>query len=131
MLRKNGQIYFLDNSTLDLGDLDLKPLEKQGRYHAHANASWDEFLSIAPQADILIVNKFEIREKELAQLPDLKLICVCATGVNNIDLEACRKRHIGVCNVAGYSTATVVEHTFAFLLALSHLLLEHHQSVMV
>ena len=61
----------------------------------------------------------------LAQLPDLRLIQVATTGINNIDAEACKTHGVQLCNVAGYSTTTVPEHTFAMMLAA--MLRTHHR----
>src|ERR687884_290748 len=60
-------------------------------------------------ATVAIVNKCALGERELAQLPELKLIAVAATGVDNIDLDACRRRRITVTNVRGYAVPTLPE----------------------
>jgi glycerate dehydrogenase len=69
-------------------------------------------------ATIALVNKTALREPVLALLPKLKLIAITATGTDNVDLEACRRRGIAVCNVRNYAVHTVPEHTFALILAL-------------
>lgn len=75
--------------------------------------------------DIVIVNKVFLGEAEMQQAADLKLIAVTATGTNNIDLEAAKKYRIRVVNVTGYGRATVVQHTFSLILALSTNLLNY------
>ncbi len=128
MDRKLPKIVFLDSATVDLGDLSLQSLSDRG----HLFTFKKNLKVVVPQvsdAEIVITNKVVLGEAELRAMPHLRLICVAATGVNNIDLAAARARGIGVCNVAGYSTETVVEHTLMFLLALSHRLIEHHDAV--
>ena len=69
--------------------------------------------------DIIITNRVKLGKEELKKMPNLKLICLTATGFNTIDTEYCRKNHIGVANVAGYSTESVAQHTFSMLLYLA------------
>ncbi len=68
--------------------------------------------------DILILNKVRLGEAELSEAPNVKLICVTATGFDNIDVDYCRKRGIAVCNVVGYSTNCVAQLTLAMALSL-------------
>ena len=119
-------IVCLDEATLDFGDLDITPISRQGDYRAHKNTSQNDIISRSRDADIVITNKCLLGEKELSKLPNLKLICVAATGVNNINLEAAKNQEIAVTNVAGYATTTVAEHAMMFILAFSHRLSEHH-----
>ena len=69
-------------------------------------------------AEVLLVNKSKITSKVIEQAPELKLVCVFATGYDNIDIEACRARGIKAANVVNYSTASVAQHTFSLLLYL-------------
>lgn len=123
-------IYFLDADTVDLGDLNMASLTKAGSYHALRLRSLARLPKNLSRAEVVISNKFQLGETQLARLPALKLICVAATGVNNVDLDAAQRRGIAVCNVAAYSTATVAEHAVMFLLALAHRLPEHHRAVL-
>jgi len=126
---KKPNILFLDAATVDLGDIAVKNLKKQGAYAALGLEPGDPLPPAALGAEIVVSNKYPLREAQLGFLPKLKLICVAATGTNNVDLEAARRRGIAVCNVAGYSTSTVVEQTVMFILALGHRLLEHDGAV--
>lgn len=126
---KKPSILFLDAATVDLGDISIKNLRNQGGYTALALHPGDPLPPVAMGAEIVVSNKYPLREAQLGFLPKLKLICVAATGTNNVDLEAARRRGIAVCNVAGYSTSTVVEQTLMFLLALGHRLGEHDAAV--
>ena len=80
-------------------------------------------------AQIAITNKVLMTRDILAQLPDLRLIQITATGVNNVDAAACEEHGVKLFNVAGYSTTTVPEHTFAMMLAAMRGLLPYHQAV--
>lgn len=122
---KKPSILFLDAATVDLGDVAMKSLKNQGIYLALALHPGDPLPPVALGAEVVISNKYPLREAQFGFLPKLKLICVAATGTNNVDLEVAKRRGIAVCNVAGYSTPTVVEQTILFLLALGHRLLEH------
>jgi len=71
-------------------------------------------------ANIVIVNKVRLDRDALAAAPDLQLVCLAATGTNNVDIDAARARGIGVCNIERYCTASVGQHVFAVVLALTH-----------
>ncbi len=130
MMSSSWKIAFLDRATVDLGDLDLTPITRQGRLVSLERCARGKFPKAIRSAEVLITNKVVLGAKEIPLFPRLRLICVAATGVNNIDLQAAKKSGVAVCNVAGYSTPTVVEHTLMFLLALAHRLPEHHQAVL-
>ncbi|MEO1856672.1 MAG: D-2-hydroxyacid dehydrogenase [Rubritalea sp.] len=110
------QIVFLDASTLHSGDLDLSVLESLGTLTCHSVSSESEIPKRIAKADIVITNKALMTAKNIAAAPKLKLIVSCATGVNQIDLNAARAAHIIVSNVAGYSTPSVAQHVFTFIL---------------
>lgn len=80
-------------------------------------------------ATIAICNKLPLREPELSQLPQLKLIAVAATGVDNLDLDYCRRHGIGVCNTRGYAAHSVPEHALLLMLALRRNLRRYRQDV--
>lgn len=80
-------------------------------------------------ATIAICNKLPLREPELSQLPQLKLIAVAATGVDNIDLDYCRERGIAVCNTRGYATHSLPEHVLMLILALRRALFSYRDDV--
>ena len=80
-------------------------------------------------ATIVICNKLPLREPELAQLPKLKLIAVAATGVDNIDLDYCKRINLAVCNVRNYATHSLAEHVLLLTLALSRNLSAYMQDV--
>lgn len=110
-------IVVLDKSTL--GEVKaLEELTSFGEVSFYATTSPDEVVSRIAHADVVITNKVVIDENIMKSSPNLKLICVAATGINNIDLDAAERFGITVKNVAGYSTKSVAQHTFTLLLAL-------------
>ena len=89
-----------------------------GNYEGYHKTTPEEVIERAKDAEVVIVNKVVIGRREMEQLPRLRLICVAATGVNNIDLVAAEERGILVRNAVGYSTHTVAEATLGSVLAL-------------
>jgi glycerate dehydrogenase len=114
------KIVILDTETLG-EDLDLTPLEQFGDVTGYKTTTVDETLGRIQGAHIIISNKVVLTKEMMRQCADLELICIAATGMNNVDLEAAQELGIAVKNVAGYSTQSVVQHTFAILFYL----LEH------
>jgi glycerate dehydrogenase len=113
------KIVILDAITF--GNTDLSAFKQYGEVEIYEKTSPDETLSRVLDADIVVTNKVVIDKTIMEQANHIKLICVAATGMNNVDLESAKNIGIEVKNVAGYSTNSVVQHTFAMLLYL----LEH------
>jgi glycerate dehydrogenase len=82
-------------------------------------------------ATIVISNKLPLREDSLAQLPELKLIAVAATGVDNIDLAYCKQNQIAVCNTRGYAVNSLPEHALMLMLALRRNLIAYREDVQI
>jgi glycerate dehydrogenase len=110
-------IVILDKKTLGK-DLDLRPLHNFGKVISYQTTSPSQVLSHIADADIIITNKVVINANTMDEAANLKLICIAATGMNNVDLEYAGQKGITVKNVAGYSTKSVVQHTFAMALYL-------------
>jgi len=110
-------IVLLDAKTLG-DDLDISALESFGTLTVYQTTSKEETLERIRIADIVITNKVVITANMMEETPRLKLICIAATGMNNVDLDAAKFKGIEVKNVAGYSTKSVVQHTFAMALYL-------------
>ncbi|SEQ20164.1 glycerate dehydrogenase [Ectothiorhodospira magna] len=111
---------FLDLETLDRGDLNLSPLKHalpQWTFHDYTTP--DQVVERICQAQVVITNKVVLDRQVLLAAPQLKLVCLAATGTNNVDLEAAAEQGIVVCNVRDYATASVVQHVFALILALT------------
>lgn len=108
------KICILDAKTLG-EDIDFTELEQFGPLTVYAVTPPDMVAERIKGHDIVITNKVVLNSDNLASAPSIRLICVAATGTNNIDLEFARRQNIMVCNVAGYSTRSVVQHTFTML----------------
>lgn len=121
MENKKLQIAVLDRDTLG-SDLPLAALEAVGRVTVYGMTPPELVTERLTGMDVAVINKVKLNETNLAALKDLKLICLAATGYDNVDVNYCRERGIGVCNVAGYSTQSVAQITVAMALSLcSHL----------
>ncbi len=119
---------FLDFDTVSCGDLDVSSLEELGlELELHGVTAPGELAARLRQARILVTNKLRIGPAELDAAPHLELICLAATGVNNVDLEAASARGVGVANITGYCTASVVQHVFALILSLTHRLADYQR----
>lgn len=101
--------------TLTYGDTPLEGFDALGKVTLYPTTSADDVRSRVENADVIVTNKVVINDAVMEAAPNLKLICVAATGMNNIDHEAAARREIAVKNVAGYSTDAVVQHTFSML----------------
>jgi len=106
------KIVFLETKTLG-EDVSLEAFEALGEVVRYELSDPEKNAERAKDADILIVNKIPMNEESLAQAEHLKLICLTATGTNNVDFAYVNKRKIAVTNVKGYSTQSVIQHTFA------------------
>lgn len=124
------KIVVLDGYTLNPGDLTWTGLEKLGDLTVYDRTPADKVLERAQDADVLFTNKTPVRGAIITQLPTLKFIGVLATGYNIVDVDVARQQGITVCNVPGYSTASVVQLTFALLLELTLHVQRHSDAVM-
>ena len=121
---------FLDRLTLDRGDIDFTPLVATlPEWAFHDFSAEVEVAGRIADASVAVSNKVMLNAEALRQARALKLICISATGTNNVDLAAARSLGITVCNVRSYATASVVEHVFALMLALTRRLPEYAAAV--
>ena len=111
------KIVFLDAATL--GDASLSPIAELGELICYPTSTPEEALARVSDCEVLIVNKIVVGETLLARAPKLQLVCVAATGVNNIDFEATGRRGIVVRNVAGYSTDSVAQLAWMQILSIA------------
>ena len=109
-------IVFLDEYSL--GDADLGSIRALGNYTGYRTTVREEVADRCREADVVITNKVVFRRETLRQLPRLRLICVAATGMNHIDLEAAAELGIAVKNAVGYSTHAVTETTIGAAIGL-------------
>lgn len=111
----------LDRIALGL-DTPLDALNKFGEVEIYDSSNEEELIARVANAEVILINKLKITRAVMDAAPSLKLICVFATGFDNIDIKYARERGIAVCNVPGYSTDSVVLFTISNVLALySHL----------
>jgi len=120
----------LDLDSLSPQDLDLHPLQQQlDHWDLHPYTAPDQVGERIADAQVVVTNKVELTAAHLQSCPTLKLICVAATGTNNIDLDAATTAGVQVSNARDYATASVVEHVFALLLTLTRRLDRYRQRV--
>ena len=112
---------FLDYKTVDPGDLDLSPLRNIApNLILYDKTATDEVNERIEEAEIVIINKIKLDAATLRQAKKVKLICLVATGTDNVDLVAANKQGITVCNIKNYCTDSVAQHVVLSILALSH-----------
>lgn len=123
------KIVILDGATAKGKELDFDFLNQFGDVTYYDTTSNEDVLSRAKDADILVINKIVMDKDMLAECKNLKLITILATGYNIVDIEAAKALGITVCNVPYYSTNSVAQLTFAFILEFACKLSLHTQSV--
>lgn len=124
------KIVILDGNALNPGDLSYDCIRQFSEVTLYARTETEaEAIERIGDSDIVLVNKVPITERVLAACPNLKLICVQATGYNIVDCEACAKRGIPVTNVPTYGTAAVAQFTMALILEMCHRVGLHNHSV--
>lgn len=121
---------FLDRGSIGGSDIDLSPLtDTLPGWRFYDATLMAHVADRIRDANVVITNKVVLEGVALEQARKLRLICVAATGTNNVDLDAAARLGIAVCNVRGYATASVSQHVFALLLALITRLPEYHEAV--
>ena len=110
------KITVLDRCTVTRGDISFAPIEETGDVTYYDVLPPEKIVAAIGDSDAVIVNKAQITEQVMAACPNLKFVGLFATGYNNIDIKAAKQRGICVCNVPGYSTDSVTQHTFALIL---------------
>lgn len=126
-LKKNIKIVFLDSESLGQ-DIDLSPLHRFGKVDIYPTTKEDQILDRIRDASVILTNKC-VLTKDILQQCRAELICITATGTNNVDLQYCHDHCITVCNVSGYSTHSVAQHTFALLLSLYNQIHYYHNYI--
>lgn len=122
-------IVVLDGHTLNPGDNPWDDLQRLGQVEIYERTPPERVVERARQADILVINKVRLNERELGQLPRLRFVTVTATGYDCIDVAAARQRNVLVSNVPVYGTASVAQLTIAHLLHLCHRVDVHDRAV--
>lgn len=122
------KLVVLDAATLG-ADICLSQWEKFGSLNIYQTTPKDLIFERLKDCDIAILNKIVIDKALLEKLPKLKLICITATGFDNIDIDACKHTGVTVCNVMGYSTHSVAQVTVTLALSLMTRLSEYTEYV--
>ena len=122
------KITFLDAKTLG-NDICFDEFHCLGETVVYQTTTPDEMGLHIDNSDVVIVNKIKLNEQTLKHAHNLKLICVAATGFDNIDLEYCKNNNIAVCNVVGYSTHSVAQVALTMALSLATHLPEYNAFV--
>lgn len=122
------RIAVLDSATLG-DDVDLSCFDALGEVSLYKTTSDAELSERVANAECVIINKVKMNAENINKAPSLRLICVAATGFDNVDIEYCREKGIGVCNVVGYSTDSVAQVTLAMVLSLATKLSEYTKFV--
>ncbi len=114
--RENTKIVVLDKCTLTVGDIDFSPLDALGKTEYYDILSKDEIIKHCSDANVILCNKAVIDKEIMEKCPELKYIGLFATGYNNIDIKSASERNITVCNAPDYSTESVAQLVFAYIL---------------
>ena len=122
------KITVLDAGTLG-ADLSLAPLKEIGECSVYETTSPEDVVERIADCDVVVINKIKLNESNLSSAKNLKLICVAATGYDNIDISYCRGKGIAVCNVEGYSSHSVSQVTVSMVLSLVNHLNEYNKFV--
>jgi len=121
---------FLDTDTLGPDDIDLAPLTNQlPSLECFPSTPDDRVAERIATAEVVLVNKVRLSADHIAAAPNLKLICLAATGTDNIDLDAAATAGIVVSNIRDYCARSVVQHVFALILELTQRLNDYRQAV--
>ena len=123
------RIAVLDAATVVGGGMDLDFLKEFGEVAEYDLTAPEEVIPRLQGADAVIVNKVRITAEVMAACPTLRYVGLFATGYNNIDVDYAAAHGVTVCNVPGYSTEAVAQHTFALLLALTDRVHEYNATV--
>ena len=123
------RIVVLDGFALNPGDLSWDQLQQLGPCEIHDRTPAADIVVRARSAEILLTNKTPLTAETLSELPNLRYVCVLATGFNVVDVAAARARQISVSNIPVYGTRSVAQHAFALLLELTQRIGHHAATV--
>jgi glycerate dehydrogenase len=120
---------FLDKASLYPDDLDFLKLENAASWKWFDNSNVSDVQQYLEDAEIIVSNKIFLGREIIQSSQQLKLICVAATGTNNVDIEAAKQQGVAVCNARAYATSSVVQHVFSLILSLNRKLFSYRESV--
>lgn len=122
------KVVFLDRATIP-AHIQVPRPDFAHEWVEHDLTSPEQVAERLSGAEIVISNKVILDSQVLAQLPELRMVAVAATGFNNVDVDYCANNNIAVANVQGYATRSVPEHVIAMLFALRRNLFGYHQDI--
>ena len=123
------KIVISDGYTINPGDLSWAAVEELGQTTVHGHTPQAQIVETIGDAEILYTSKNKITAEVMDACPNLKFVGVLATGYDNVDTAAAKARGIAVCNVPGYSTDPVAQHTFALILEITNSVGLHNAAV--
>ena len=123
------KITILDADTVSKNDVSLEPITSLGEATVYGSTDSDQIFDRIKDSEIVICNKCVISKEIITKCENLKMITLFATGYNNIDVKAAAEKGVAVCNVPAYSTNSVAQHTFAFILEHFSRVADYAQSV--
>jgi glycerate dehydrogenase len=128
---KENDIMTLQCALLDAETIrcTFSPLPFEHQWYHYGLTSPEQLIERMQNIHVAITNKVVFSRATIEALPQLKLIALCATGYNHVDIEACREREIAVTNVRGYAVNTVPEHVFMLMLGLVRRLPQYYRDV--
>ena len=119
----------LEGNAVNPGDISWEPLTRLCEVTFYGNTVGDQKWERIGGHEIVIMNKVPITREVFERFPEIRYVGVCATGYNVVDIEAAREHHVTVTNIPAYSTDSVAQFTWAFLLSLASRIAEHDRSV--
>lgn len=123
------KLTILDGNAVNPGDLNWSEFEKITDLTVYPRSPKEEIIKRIGNSDAIFLNKIEINEDIIQACPNLKYIGVLATGYNVVDINAAKKHNIVVTNIPAYSTDSVAQHVFSFILNFTNQVALHNQSV--
>ena len=123
-----AKIVILERSSVGF-DVSVDCFNELGEVKVYDNTAYEEIADRIKDADIVVLNKSKMNEETMKEAKNIKLLCEFATGFDNVDVNYCKSRGIGVTNVRNYSTDMVAQHTFSLALYLSQKLKHYDEYV--
>lgn len=123
------KICFLDRATIQ-SDIKIREPNFKHSWLEYPKTTTDQVVDRIADADIVITNKVKISAKTVSACPNLKLVAVAATGLDHVDLEACKNRNIKVTNITNYALTTVPEHVITTMLMLKRQIVQYQNEVL-
>jgi glycerate dehydrogenase len=113
-------IVILDAYSVNPGDIDWEPIRAFGSLTIYDHSPPEQIGERIANADAVFTNRARLGEEEFSKAPNMRFLCLFATGYDKIDLAAARRHNVAVCNVPGYSTDAVAQHAIALLLEITN-----------